>query len=72
MLGHSRDHDRQAPPSIQPSQQIEPSFLLVELPLHREHLAARQLDRLWHANDMPEDEAITLAVEAQHATRRHS
>ena len=28
------------------------------------------LDRLWRRNDLTEEQAIELAVEAQHATRR--
>ena len=30
------------------------------------------LDRMWARNDLPEGEALALAVEAQHATRRSS
>lgn len=35
----------------------------------RRDLGLDVLDRLWEANDMPEDEAAALAVEAQHRTR---
>ena len=28
------------------------------------------LDRLWQRNEMPEEDALALAVEAQHRTRR--
>ncbi len=36
----------------------------------RQHLGLDLLDRLWARNDLVEDEAMSLAVEAQHATRR--
>lgn len=36
----------------------------------RHYLGLDLLDRLWERNDMGEAEAIDLAVEAQHATRR--
>lgn len=36
----------------------------------RHHLGLDLLDRLWARNDLGEDEAMSLAVEAQHATRR--
>ena len=36
----------------------------------RRHLGLDLLDRLWARNDLDEQEAIELAVEAQHATRR--
>ena len=36
----------------------------------RRHLGLELLDRLWARNDMPEDEAMELAVRAQHSTRR--
>lgn len=36
----------------------------------RHHLGLDLLDRLWARNDVSEDEAMSLAVEAQHATRR--
>jgi metal-responsive CopG/Arc/MetJ family transcriptional regulator len=36
----------------------------------RKHLGLDLLDRLWARNDLAEDEANALAVEAQHATRR--
>ena len=36
----------------------------------RAHLGLDLLDRLWGRNDMGEQEAVALAVEAQHATRR--
>ncbi len=35
----------------------------------RAHLGLDLLDRLWGRNDMGEQEAVELAVEAQHATR---
>lgn len=35
----------------------------------RKDLGLDVLDRLWAVNDMAEDEATQLAVEAQHATR---
>ena len=35
----------------------------------RRDLGLDLLDRLWAANDLDEDVAITLAVEAQHRTR---
>ena len=35
----------------------------------RRHLGLDLLDRLWARNDMPEDEAMELAVRAQHSTR---
>jgi hypothetical protein len=36
----------------------------------RAHLGLDLLDRLWERNDMSEQEAVALAVEAQHAARR--
>lgn len=36
----------------------------------RHHLGLDLLERLWERNDLPEAEAIDLAVKAQHATRR--
>lgn len=36
----------------------------------RSHLGLDLLDRLWERNDMGEQEAVALGVEAQHATRR--
>lgn len=42
---------------------------LIEEVLRRD-LGLDVLDRLWAANDMAEDEAVALAVEAQHAIRR--
>ncbi len=36
----------------------------------RAQLGLDLLDRLWKRNDMSEQEALALAVEAQHATRR--
>ena len=42
---------------------------VIEEALRRE-LGLDLLDRLWDANDASEDEAVTLAVEAQHETRR--
>lgn len=38
----------------------------------RRDLGLDLLDRLWQRNDLTEDEATTLAVEAQHKTRRRS
>ena len=35
----------------------------------RRDLGLDLLDRLWAANDLPEEDAIALAVEAQHQTR---
>jgi plasmid stability protein len=36
----------------------------------RAHLGFDLLDRLWERNHMGEQQAVDLAVEAQHATRR--
>lgn len=36
----------------------------------RRDLGMDLLDRLWKRNDMSEEDALTLAVEAQHASRR--
>lgn len=36
----------------------------------RHQLGLDLLERLWSRNDMGEDEALDLAVEAQHTTRR--
>ena len=36
----------------------------------RRELGLDLLERLWQSNDLPEDEATALAVEAQHKTRR--
>jgi hypothetical protein len=41
---------------------------LIEDVLRRD-LGLDVLDRLWAVNDMTEDEAISLSVEAQHETR---
>ena len=35
----------------------------------RRDLGLDLLDQLWERNHMPEEEAVTLAVEAQHGTR---
>ena len=35
----------------------------------RRDLGLDLLDRLWERNQMPEDDAVALAVEAQHRTR---
>jgi hypothetical protein len=42
---------------------------LIEEVLRRD-LGMDVLDRLWANNDLAEDDATALAVEAQHATRR--
>ena len=42
---------------------------VIEEALRRE-LGFDLLDRLWQRNDLDEEQALTLAVEAQHATRR--
>ena len=42
---------------------------VIEEALRRE-LGLDLLERLWMRGDLPEDQAIELAVEAQHATRR--
>lgn len=36
----------------------------------RQHLGLDLLDRLWVRNDLTEQQALDLAVEAQHASRR--
>ena len=36
----------------------------------RRHLGLDLLDRVWSRNDLDESDAVELAVEAQHATRR--
>lgn len=36
----------------------------------RRDLGMDLLDRLWEGNDMGEEDAVSLAVEAQHRTRR--
>ena len=36
----------------------------------RQHLGLDLLDRLWARNDLTEQQAMDLAIEAQHATRR--
>lgn len=41
---------------------------VIELAVRRD-LGLELLDRLWERNDVPEDEATALAVEAQHGTR---
>jgi hypothetical protein len=38
----------------------------------RRDLGLDALDRLWERNDLPPEEADTLAVEAQHHTRQSS
>jgi plasmid stability protein len=42
---------------------------VIEEALRRE-LGLDLLERLWQRNQLPEDEATALAVEAQHKTRR--
>ena len=42
---------------------------VIEEALRRE-LGLDLLERLWERNKLPEEEAVTLAVEAQHASRR--
>ncbi len=42
---------------------------VIEEALRRE-LGLDLLDRIWHRNDLPEDEALRLAVTAQHEARR--
>ena len=42
---------------------------VIEEALRRE-LGFDLLDRLWQRNDLDDDEAVELAVEAQHQTRR--
>jgi metal-responsive CopG/Arc/MetJ family transcriptional regulator len=37
----------------------------------RKHLGLDVLDRLWARNDLDEQQAMDLAVDAQHAIRRH-
>jgi len=44
---------------------------VIERALRRE-LGLDLLERLWQSNDLPEDEAVALAVEAQHETRSAS
>ena len=44
---------------------------VIEEALRRE-LGLDLLETLWERADLPEDEAVDLAVEAQHATRRRS
>jgi len=44
---------------------------IIEAALRRD-LGLDVLERLWEANDLPESDAMSLAVEAQHATRRRS
>ena len=41
---------------------------VIEASLRRD-LGLEFLDRLWAKNDLPEDDATALAVEAQHKTR---
>ena len=41
---------------------------VIEASLRRD-LGLELLDRLWAKNDLPEDDATALAVEAQHKTR---
>ena len=43
---------------------------LIEEALRRD-LGLDVLDRLWSVNDMREEDAISLAVEAQHETRKN-
>ncbi|HEX9644710.1 MAG TPA: ribbon-helix-helix protein, CopG family [Acidimicrobiia bacterium] len=42
---------------------------IIEESLRRD-LGLDLVARLWSRNDLPEDEATALAIEAQHATRR--
>ena len=42
---------------------------VIEDALRRE-LGLDLLDRFWARNDLPEEEAVAVAVEAQHSTRR--
>jgi hypothetical protein len=45
-----------------------PDGEVIEAALRR-HLGLDLLDRLWARNDLDEDDAMALAVEAQHRTR---
>jgi len=47
----------------------KPDSAVIEESLRRD-LKLNLLDELWSHNDLPEDEAAALAVEAQHRTRR--
>lgn len=47
----------------------KPDSAVIEESLRRD-LGLELLDRMWEANDVPEAEAMALAVEAQHKTRR--
>jgi hypothetical protein len=47
----------------------KPDSAVIEESLRRD-LGLDLLDRLWEHNDLSEDEATALAVEAQHRTRR--
>ena len=38
----------------------------------RRHLGFHLLERLWARNDMAEDEAMSLAIEAQQAARKNA
>jgi hypothetical protein len=46
-----------------------PDSAVIEESLRRD-LKLDLLDELWSRNDLPEDDASALAVEAQHRTRR--
>jgi hypothetical protein len=45
-----------------------PDSAVIEASLRRE-LGMDLFERLWKRNDLPEDEAMKLALEAQHRTR---
>lgn len=47
----------------------KPDSAVIEESLRRD-LKLDLLDELWSRNELPETEAMPLAVEAQHATRR--
>jgi hypothetical protein len=47
----------------------KPDSAVIEESLRRD-LGLDLLDRVWERNDLEEAEAMTLAVEAQHRTRR--
>jgi hypothetical protein len=55
---------------IQAARQGKGESQVIEEALRRD-LGLDLLDRLWAKNDLPEDEAMDLALEAQRSARKH-
>ncbi len=53
---------------VRAARQGKPDGQVIEESLRRD-LGLALLDKLWQANDLDEEEAMKLALEAQHSTR---